>query len=90
MNNFDFSKRWHVVVTIIFAISCIWFLNVYLGMTYSNEGSWDVVTGAFVETFILTVFFEYFNSRQMKNTEKHLQEHLRKVERLIERKEGNK
>lgn len=52
-------------------------------MTYSNEGSYDVITGAFVETFILAVFFEYFNSRQQKKFKDHLQEHLRKVEEMI-------
>jgi hypothetical protein len=77
------SKPWHILALIAFALTCIYIVNVVTGMTYSNEGSFDVVTGAFVETFILAVFFEYFNSRQQKKTEKHLQDHLRKVEEMI-------
>lgn len=77
------SKPWHILALIAFALTCIYIVNVITGMTYSNEGSFDVITGAFVETFILAVFFEYFNSRQQKKTEKHLQDHLRKVEEMI-------
>ena len=57
-------------------------------MTYSNEGSFDVITGAFVETFILAVFFEYFNAQHQKKIEQHLQDHLRQVEEMI-KKQGD-
>ena len=57
-------------------------------MTYSNEGSFDVITGAFVETFILAVFFEYFNAQHQSKIEKHLQNHLRQVEEMI-KKQGD-
>ena len=86
MRNFDFSKMWHVLAVIGFALGSIFILNMIFDMEYSNQGSLDVVTGALVETFILTVFFEYLNARQQRRTEAHLQDHLRKVERIIKEK----
>lgn len=77
------QKRWHVVALIAFALTSIFVTNLITGMTYSNEGSFDVITGAFVETFILAVFFEYFNAKHQKEIEKHLQNHLRHVEEMI-------
>lgn len=68
---------------VFFAITCILIWTDLMNIRYTNEGSLDIVTGAFVEVFILTVFFEFINARQQKNFEKHLQAHLRKIEELI-------
>jgi hypothetical protein len=83
MSKFDFSKVWHVLAVIAFALTSIFILNMIFNIEYTNEGSLDVITGALVETFILTVFFEYLNARQQRRTEDHLQNHLRAVEKLI-------
>ncbi len=76
-------KIWHLLGIILFALTCICIVNFATGLTYTEKGSYDIITGAFVETFILTVFFEFFNSRNQKKVQKHLQEHLRHVEKLI-------
>jgi hypothetical protein len=76
-------KIWHLLGIILFALTCILIVNQVTGLTYEENGSYDIITGAFVETFILTVFFEFFNSRNQKKVQEHLQDHLRHVEKLI-------
>ena len=80
------NKKIFVFATIIFALFCIWILNFYLKMEYSNHGSFDIVVGAFVEVFILTVFFHYIEARNEKKMEQRLQNHLDKIEQLINKK----
>lgn len=75
-----------LVITNALAIICIYIANRFLGMTYDTEGSFDILTGAFVEVLILSAYFEFINARGQKNMESHLQNHLRHIEQLIKQK----
>jgi uncharacterized membrane protein YqhA len=83
--NIDMSKWRNLFITNIIAIAAIVFLNWFLKMNYSNEGSFDILVGAFIEVLILGAYFEFINQRGQKNLEQHLQEHLRHIEQLIKR-----
>ena len=62
-----------LIFSIIGALAAIFLLNRLLGMTYSSEGSWDIVTGAFVETFVLTCFYQFFQARHTAKQDKKTQ-----------------
>jgi len=69
--------------SIIGALAGIFALNYFLNMTYTSEGSWDIVSGALVETFVLTCFYQYFEARQTKReNNKTQQQHKQIISRL--------
>lgn len=77
------NKKIFVVITIVGALAAIFLVNRFLGITYDNRGSFDVITGALVETFILTVFFQYAQAQQQKQTDKAMQLHFQQIERML-------
>jgi hypothetical protein len=76
------NKKVFVAGTILFALFAIWVVNRTTGMTYDARGSFDIITGALVETFVLTVFFQYFGAKSERKMEDRLQKHLDKIEQL--------
>jgi hypothetical protein len=74
------NKKSFLFFTITGAIVAIALLNYFLGITYSKDGSFDIITGAFVEVFILTVFFEYAAARTRHKQDRQMEAHLKKIE----------
>jgi hypothetical protein len=73
------SRISFLILTIAGALTAIFIMNWYLDMQYSNEGSFDIITGAFVEVFILTVFFEYASARDRKANEDKTEKQLNQI-----------
>jgi uncharacterized membrane protein YqhA len=86
MKTIDMSKFKNLFITNTIAVLAIVFFNWYFQIDYSNEGSFDIIVGAFIEVLILGAYFEFINQRSQKNLEKHLQEHLRKIEEQIKKR----
>jgi fructose-specific phosphotransferase system IIC component len=85
----DMSKWRNLIITNIIAIIAIIFLNSFFNINYSNDGSLDIIIGAFIEVLILGAYFEFINQRGQKNLENRLQEHLKQLEENLIRRSRN-
>jgi hypothetical protein len=74
------NRKSFIFFTITGALVAIVLLNYYLNMTYSSKGSFDIIIGAFVEVFILTVFFEYASAKDRKKQDLKNKQHMQKIE----------
>jgi hypothetical protein len=78
-------------VTVSFMVGALLFIiwDISFIANWNSEGSLDIISGAIVEFFFLTVVLQYWSAKNQKQNENQLKSHLKEIEKLLREQKEN-